>query len=164
MNKGQIISVDLIVSVVIFISVFAVCLLVSVRSLEELRDSYESSILNKKVQRISEILVRTQGLPQDWNETSATSIGLAESEFILNYTKILRLKNMQASRVRSLLGLGEYDFFVNITNLTRQSFPEGLTIGSEPTDAKKIFSVERFVLVDFENRREMGVFKLMLWR
>ena len=165
MNKGQIISVDLIVSITIFVSIFAIALLVSNRAIDQLKTSYEISLMSKRIQRISDVLVRTTGLPEDWNETNVISVGLAETENVLNYTKILRLKNMDDNKIRALLGLEEYNFFLNFTNITRGFFPEGsIFLGMKPTNAKIVIPIERFVLIDFGNRREMGIMEFVLWR
>lgn len=165
MNKGQIISVDLIVSITIFVSVFTIALLVSNRAIDQLKTSYEISLMNKKIQRISDVLVRTSGLPEDWNETNVISLGLAESENILNYTKILRLKNMDDYKIKAILGLEGYNFFMNFTNITDGNFPEGsIFLGIVPGNARTIIPIERVVLIDFGNRREMGMMKFVLWR
>ncbi|MDI6798520.1 MAG: hypothetical protein QMD12_00775 [Candidatus Aenigmarchaeota archaeon] len=168
MSKGQIIAVDLIVSLVIFVTAFVIALIAANRVTDQIKMSYEINLLDKKVQRISDVLIRTEGLPSNWNEVpedEIRSIGLAEYEYILNYSKIDRFRNIDAEKVRKLLGTGEYKFYVSITNITQGNFPEGaITAGNEPSNAEVIVSINRYALINFGERREMGVMSFVLWR
>lgn len=93
---------------------------------------------------VSDALVRTRGLPENWNLANVNVIGLASEENMLNATKVAYLFSMGSSdynRTRAIL-TGGYDFFLNMTDINGTTY--GI-IGSKP-DGSMIIPVERYCL------------------
>lgn len=143
-RKAQVWSLDFIVSLVLFMSVlgplFFVWSYVNTQSQQQiLFERTENLALS-----ISDSLVRSMGLPEGWNETSVSVIGLASDDNILNSTKVSYFFSMGASdynRTKAIL-TGGYDFFLNLTDIN--GTVQG-TIGSK--DASRTFvPIERYCI------------------
>jgi len=94
--------------------------------------------------KISDSLIRTKGIPENWNSSNVNVIGLAEEENVLNATKVsefLYMGNSEYDLTKSIL-IGKYDFFFSVTDLNGTSYG---TIGSKPAD-RTIVPVERYCL------------------
>ncbi|MEE9323806.1 MAG: hypothetical protein V3U72_04640 [Candidatus Aenigmarchaeota archaeon] len=142
--KAQVWSLDLITSLVVFLVVliplFFVWSYVNMQSQQQiLFDEIEMLSLS-----VSDSLIRTEGLPEGWNSSSVTLIGLASEENILNATKVsyfLTMGNSEYNRTRAIL-TGSYDFFFNLTDLNGTSHG---TIGNKPQN-RMIIPIERYCL------------------
>lgn len=170
-KKAQILSMDLFISMIFFIAVFALWLLISNALINQAVDAQEIGMLDKKLQRVSDLLIRTEGLPPDWNESTVQSIGLAESEYIVNYSKVMKFSNMNPTNRARLLGLQPYKVYFRIANLTGGNFTncfgeeEEIKGGSLPTtDYNMVLSTNRFFVMNFGCRREIGQLQLSVWR
>lgn len=143
-KKAQVWSLDFVVSVVIFLMALIPLLFVwdyvnAQKQQQMLFDEAENIALS-----VSDALLRTKGLPENWNTTSVNVIGLASKENILNITKVSYLLAMGSSdynMTRAILS-GGYDFFLNITDLNGTSY--GI-IGSKP-QSRMVIPVERYCL------------------
>ena len=143
-KTGQVWSLDFIVSVVIFLTALMPLLFVweyvnAQNQQQMLFDETEGIALSA-----SDALLRTKGLPENWNTADVSVIGLASEENVLNATKVSYLLAMGSSdynRTRVIL-TGGYDFFLNITDLNGTSYG---VIGSKPAD-RMVIPVERYCL------------------
>lgn len=126
MNKGQIISGDFTISVLLFIFILILILPLwnyvetQVRSTEDRRDM-ESSLLI-----MSDVLTKTSGLPNNWNTTNVRSIGLSDKAGILNRTKVLNLINMDYDSVRNLLGVQTYQMYILLEDVEGYNLTSGV--------------------------------------
>src|SRR3989338_3341372 len=88
-KKGQIFSIDLVVSVVVFIIIFI--FLISLWNLysDRLQENVSSEEMYLVSFQISDILLRTPGTPNNWEASSnAVTIGLELSPGFLDQNKI----------------------------------------------------------------------------
>ena len=144
--NGQVWSLDFITSVLVFLVVliplFFVWNYVNIQNQQQiLFDEVETLTLS-----ISDSLIRTKGLPEDWNTSDVSSIGLSSEENVLNVTKVsyfLTMGNSEYNRTRAIL-TGGYDFFFNLTDINGTAHG---TIGSKPQDRMTI-PIERYCLYD----------------
>ncbi len=143
-KKGQVWSLDFITSVLVFLVVliplFFVWNYVNIQNQQQiLFDEVEILTLS-----ISDSLIRTKGLPEDWNTSDVSSIGLSSEENVLNVTKVsyfLTMGNSEYNRTRAIL-TGGYDFFFNLTDINGTTYG---TIGNKPQDRMTI-PIERYSL------------------
>lgn len=143
-RKAQVWSLDFITSVVIFLVVliplFFIWNYVNIQNQQQiLFDEVETLTLS-----ISDSLIRTEGFPKGWNNTSVNIIGLSLEENTLNTTKVsyfLTMGNNEYNRTRTIL-TGGYDFFFNLTDINGSSY--GI-IGSKPQD-RMMVPIERYCL------------------
>lgn len=126
MNKGQIVSGDFTISVLIFIFILILILplwnyveyhVVSIES----RKDMESSLL-----LMSDVLTKTAGLPNNWNTTNVRSIGLADGIGILNVTKVSNIIKMDYDTVRNLLGVQTYHLYILFEDIEGYNLTSGV--------------------------------------
>lgn len=142
--KGQVWSLDFIVSVIVFLSVLIPLFFVW----NQINLQNQQELLFEDIERmalsLSDSLVRTGGFPEDWNESTVSVIGLASGDNILDESKVSSFLSMGAANynmTRTLL-TGSYDFFFEITDIN------GTAIGSmgQKPDDKMIVPIERYCI------------------
>jgi len=131
--KGQITSTEfLIVSVVLIILfVFATNFwnIVAFRFSEKtLRSSLELAALD-----ISDMLIKTPGLPGSWQDDTAKifSLGLAKESHVLDAKKVRNFVNMSYDRTKNLFGIPQYEFYFQLKE-TNGSLIKMYGIAEEP--------------------------------
>lgn len=131
---------------------------------ERLYDMEEASV------DITEKLVNTGGLPNDWNSAGQIlSIGLANDSRILDHGKILKfIEIMNASTSnyednKYLLGIGKYDFYLSITDINGSIIRienRSLSTGKIPiNDTYKITAVRTAIFNNTIIRMRLTVWK-----
>ena len=142
--KGQVWSLDFVTSLVVFLVVliplFFIWSYVNMQNQQQIL-FYEVETLTLS---ISDMLIRTEGLPEGWDTSDVNQIGLSSEENVLNTTKVsyfLTMGNSEYNRTRAIL-TGSYDFFFNLTDLNGTS--HGI-IGNKPQDRMTI-PIERYCL------------------
>jgi uncharacterized protein (UPF0333 family) len=142
--RGQIWSLDFAISLFVFllvlIPIFFVWAYINTQSQQQkVLEEMEHLALS-----ISDMLIRTKGIPEDWNETNVKVIGLADEENVLSVTKVSYFVNMginDYNRTKAIL-TGGYDFFFNLSDV------EGTTyalIGNK-SEGRMIVPIERYCI------------------
>ena len=147
--KAQVWSMDFIASITVFILMFSIV----VFSWNYVNTQNAEKSTFNEIQTlgldISDILVRVPGNPEDWNESTVTSIGLATRENVLDKDKVDRFISMNYSQSRALMGLPGMDFYFTLEYLngtTIQYKGKNMTAGSYPVNASISVPVLRPVL------------------
>jgi hypothetical protein len=124
---GQV-NVYFIISVMLFISlsIYLVYLLMSFYPSKG--EAMKINALYGKSYSISELLIKDEGYPADWNENNIERIGLSSIPYELNFTKLSRFKKMcdpynKTSReiIYNSSGLSDSFFIINIAYLNGTS-------------------------------------------
>lgn len=119
---------------------------------------------------MAEKLVNTHGLPYNWNSAGEIlSIGLVNESRVLDSGKILRfveimnVSNSNYEDNKYLLGIGRYDFYVNVIDINGSS----IFIGNQSISAGKIPVNETYKITTIRtaifNNTIVRV-KLTLWK
>jgi hypothetical protein len=111
--RGQIISSDFMISIAIFLLVLSMVIPVYMQMSNDMRERSEFESMQTTLIYSSGALMKTQGLPNDWNSTNVSMIGIADQDGKINQTKIRNLMQTDTETVKTLLGISGYDF--NIT-------------------------------------------------
>lgn len=85
-------------------------------------DLEEEKSLNKITDHariVSNVWMR-EGIPKYWNDENVIDLGLHD-DGRLNETKMNYLKNLSYSKVKSMLGLNEYEFFLRIYDVENRT-------------------------------------------
>ncbi|MEM2955004.1 MAG: hypothetical protein QW625_03600 [Candidatus Nanoarchaeia archaeon] len=147
-SKGQVWSLDFITSLIIFLFAFLVVFFIfSYLNAQSAQQAFFNDIESLSLS-ISDILVRTKGIPEDWNETNVIAIGLASEENALNETKIsyfFSMANSDYERTKAIL-TGGYDFYFSLTDINGTSYG---SIGSKE-NVSFVVPIERYCL--YKNR------------
>jgi hypothetical protein len=121
--KAQTWSIDFIVSIIIFFLVLSLIFFFwNYKSSQNIEQSILTEIETSALE-FSDSLVRTKGLPEDWNSTSVIKLGLASEENILDQTKVQAFNNsLSYSQVKDIFK--SYDFYIKITDLNGTVYAE----------------------------------------
>jgi len=108
----------------------------------------------------SDVLVRTPGYPSNWKHNDFISIGLAESENIINHSKVLELNQTDYDSLRTVLGLSDYEFYIRILDLDSNIIFE---FGNQSDSSSFVIPVRRYCIYDNGTRR-LAYFDLVVWK
>ncbi len=117
MRRGQLWSLDMALSLMIFfsamISLLAAWNYISLDTVgtQELKE------LQLKSMTLSDSLIRTPGIPADWNESTVQVIGLAYDDNMLDAGKVDEFVNMSYSKAKSLLSTHPYEFYFEVKDI-----------------------------------------------
>lgn len=161
--KGQIWSLDFIASAVIFTA--AVVLVIFAWSFTSAQTGGQARLADMEsiALELSDSLIRTGGVPDDWNSTTVQSLGLASEESILSRTKVNRFINLSYTQARGLMGIETYEFYFELLDmngsLMTNQYGQNLTAGDYPSGAGFSVPVRRFVLLEGEAAK----MRFILW-
>lgn len=125
-RKGQLLVTDFIISIAVFLAIMLAAMSLwnsvdtQIRDTEQRRDMQEITVY------VSDTLVRSTGHPSNWTNETAQVIGLASDEHVLDVDKVLRLKHMDYDKARSTMRLGNYDFYMWLTDGAGYNLTSGI--------------------------------------
>ena len=113
----------------------------------------------------SEMLVTSPDNPASWenlqNITENISFGLVNERNVVNEQKLNRLINLSLqnySLFKKVLGAGNYEVFINVTNMNRSL--SYYNIGSRPGQLNETVAFERYVIFN----GSVSLIKLEVWK
>lgn len=154
-SKGQIWSTDFILSVVILTIVIIPSLLFwnTFSKDETLRN--EGLDARKRAFEVTDALMNSKGMPEDWNSSNVITIGLAAEKNILSREKADEMNGSSYQRLKNIVG---YDFHMILKDINGSVYYD---IGIAPYDnATNIVPVRRSVLMD----DRIVILDFVLWR
>ena len=150
--KAQVWSTDFVGSVVIFF--LSVMLILFIWNYSVYTNTQQTVLneMNGLTIKVTDMLVRSQGIPADWNLSNVQLAGLATEENVLNTTKVDFLTSMDYDTLKNRLNTVGHDFYMELyyINNTPAANSSGHTIriGLYPSGASAIIPVERYVLYE----------------
>jgi hypothetical protein len=131
LRKGQVSSGEIVLAYFLFFVALTLAVTMWMNEVNHIRTNNRFSDFEDSASDIAEKLVRTRGIPWDWNENNVASIGLADEPRVLSTSKILMfvdlMNDSKNSAIcvgetnydcsKSLLGVGKYDFYLTIEDL-----------------------------------------------
>jgi hypothetical protein len=162
--KGQIWSADFLLSAVIFFVALAILVFTWNTTTEQISDQTVVADIENTGLFISDSLIRTSGLPADWNSTNVRVIGLVSEENVLDNTKLNRFINLSYATSKDLLGTGGHEFYFSLNHINgtpvQNEYGQNITAGIYPfQNATLVIPVERYVLYN----REIKKLSFALW-
>jgi hypothetical protein len=149
-TKGQLFSGDIAIATMVFLSALSLAFFLWNSITEDINRAENLRELEKLASETVEQLIRTPGIPRDWNYYTVEVPGLASSDRIINRTKALIFIELMNSTHYSSnvhkMGLGRYDFYLNVTDLQDdviQIGGMGFTTGKEPFDETESIAMFR---------------------
>lgn len=113
--KGQIFSIDLLLSVSVFLGVMTVGILVLddvVTSQTRFNDQYQ---LQQRATQIADLFVRTNGYPTNWNSSSVEVIGFAKQSHVMNMSKFYQFDElMETGDAAAILQIHPWNIFMDV--------------------------------------------------
>ncbi|MEM5793655.1 MAG: hypothetical protein QXS48_04750 [Candidatus Aenigmatarchaeota archaeon] len=166
-KKAQVFTFDVFMSLIFFVSVFVIWLIITNQLVEQASYAYEINMLDKKLQRASDLLIRSKGVPEDWDSNNVKAFGLAgDTEYIVSEEKISKFLSAGIDKIKSSLGFGGYNLYIRFANITGDDFDPAnpYEIGSFPNNPKIVVSIKRYFLIDFNGNRDLAMMQMIVWR
>lgn len=119
-RKGQLVSIDALIGISVFAILFVFMTGFWYLGLKNVSDSVEKNRLETTALSVTEMLVKTPGIPPDWenNFTSIERPGFAVSEYdqnVLSGKKIENFTSLPYEMEKDLMGLnGTMDFYLTV--------------------------------------------------
>ncbi len=163
---GQIWSLDFMSSVTVFFFILIVLFFTWDYATYQSTDQMIFNEMENRALTTADMIIRSRGFPEDWNESNVQVLGLAEEENILNQTKILTFVGMDYDVTRQIFGIPSFHYHFRITNLNGSiASLQGtdLVHGVDPAgyqNSTVVIPIERSVLFDSKVAR----LRFILWR
>lgn len=159
-SSGQIMSLDLIASVIVFLLVFFFLYQAYFLNLERYQTQKRLTEIQNRGIRQTDLLVGSRGYPEDWNSASVTVVGLASQPDVLDPQKISVLRQMTIAdynSVRGIMNLNAYDFRIDIDSNNNAL---DTNFGIDANGYLQVFASDRIVTIG----GDYAVFRLSLFR
>jgi len=149
--KAQLWSLDFTGSILIFVISVVIMFFAFNLSVSQIAEQTELTNIEDAALEVTDALIRTGGLPADWNIGNVEVIGLAERENVINKSKIFNFISLNYNTSKTLLGIANYDYYFEIIHLNNSVIRidgTNLTGGENYTSAKTLIPVERYILFE----------------
>jgi len=144
-TKGQAITADFLLGIIILMIVISVAGSSWNRSIYLIREKNERTHMRRLGMSVSSMLVKSSGVPSDWDANNVVTIGLVDKPNILDYEKIVSFNSMEQSKIHDLLGINGFGFSFRIRAVNDTIlFDYG---ASAPAD-KDVIVIRRLALYD----------------
>lgn len=139
-SKGQVISLDFIISILIVFIILAYINDAWNTTTETSRKYLTSESIKKNILITTDFLVNTPGYPDNWEKSpsNVNVIGLAKNDRIINQDKLDAFLVMDYDELKSKLNTGGWEFYFKLKT-------SDVTYGLNPTSDNVVF-MRRIVL------------------
>ncbi len=117
MRKGQIWTLDMALSLMIFFSALLSIIMAWNFISADIFEGQEMREMQLKTMTVSDSLIRTPGVPENWTNDTVSVIGLAYDDNELDIQKVGEFANMSYSRSRALLDVMPYNFYFEVRDI-----------------------------------------------
>ena len=142
-KKSQAFVIDFSIAITIFILLLTASIVVWNNHKSKLAQDINYNEMMIIAYRITDLLVKTSGQPDDWTKDNLQVIGLADSNRELSVDKVNNFSNINYDTAKEILYIKGYDFSFQLITQSQQ-----LTnlYGKNSSNASQIISLRRFVL------------------
>jgi hypothetical protein len=116
LNKGQIVSGDFIVSIAIFLLTLAIIVPLFMHMSEDRQQRQLIDDMQTRLLFLTDSVLKTEGIPADWNSTNVNNIGFADADGRINKTKIRRFVLLDKGDALFILRLGGFQLNLSFYN------------------------------------------------
>jgi len=160
MRKALAFSTDFMISGFIFFAILSMTYL-TWNAIESKSIAFQDyRYLSQKAGYVTEVLVRTEGYPNDWNSTNVNLPGLLDNEMYISNKKLDSLMLINLNDLKNMWGISSYNFNMTISDTSNVYFTLGETLdGSE----KQVVSKSRLVIYNDSNNLIKTELQFVLW-
>jgi hypothetical protein len=163
-RKSQIFAFEAIIAVSVFLMAI-VFLNASVYSkVTERNEKAEKDSLYETAVYASEVLLRTEGIPPDWDPGNYVQLGLEEENFVVSNEKLDMLMTIGNEELVDNIGLRGYKMFINITSVFNYTAQVNYTKGDFPSNPFILIPVYRIFLMDNGTSKIPVKMTMEVWR
>lgn len=167
MRKAQVFAPDLVTSLVIFSAMLGLSLVIWNAAYSSKLGLEEHEVMKKKLDFISESLLRTSGYPQNWTQSTVQYLGIAGSGHVIDPELALRLKEIEYDKLRRMLGLG-HELYMAIEKegmpINYSGAPLEYGLNYEGRDYSMLMHASRLCLFNRSGDLERANFRMVIWR
>lgn len=153
--KGQTFSSDFLIACSIFLLVLTGLFYYWTYNTIQIEESREINDVAEKTYLVSQIWSR-EGFPEYWDASNVIDLGL-QNDHRFNQTKLDSLNDMGYEKVKSLIGIDDYDFFLRFRDTKNNTL---FNFGLFPSDARNVVKVRRIGILN----RSVIFVETMVWR
>lgn len=147
-KKGQMNSIDITLALLIFVFLLVFIITFWFVTTIEIENTIKKNKMEAAAVSISDLLIKTQGLPNNWEENANNTqmLGLATySQNVLDENKLANFTNLTYENAKELLGV-DYEFYFYIEDLEKNR----LYATGNSTFQEQIVSITRFGILNEE--------------
>jgi len=146
MKKGQV-QFDYIVAFFIFIIVIFFIAFISFRPISGSTSNLEETRTIRMSNRVSELLIKTKGIPDDWEDDpdNVVRLGLASEPWVLDLNKVNNISSLNYSQIKEALDLDGYQFFLKV-----ESAASYVSVGDMPNNIDHVSMINRYAVLEGE--------------
>jgi len=166
LNKGQVLAGDFFLSMAIFLVILGISMMMFNYVSAQVRSNQEEDFMHIVAITTADLLIKTPGLPDDWNETNIKSLGLVSNE-LLNQSKVVRLVNMSYDTAKDGMKISQYEILVTFNDINGTVLNlsgMNMSFGIDPIIESQVVKIQRSTLIDNGTNRIPTVINLVLWR
>jgi len=141
--KGQLLSSDFLIASSIFIIVTAIIFSYWTYTTIQIEENRKIDDIIDAAFLASNVWMR-EGTPNYWNSTNVVDIGL-QNNHRFNETKLVYLNEIGYSKVKSMIGLTQYNLYLRIYDFNNNTF---FTFGNFSSNAENVVKIKRIGLLN----------------
>lgn len=123
-KSGQAVIIDFVIAIIIFLIAFIFIAGTYTQQASRLESETSDTSLMLKAFDITEMLTKSEGIPNNWNISNVQAIGLASGDRVLSTQKITQFSNLSYNVSKDLFGIVGKEFFIQIRDLTNANLFE----------------------------------------
>lgn len=157
-RRGQIVSYDLLVAVVVFLLIFTFSIVLWVDNLNKVVSEQALGEMQFAATELTDALISSQGNPSNWHILpSYDKIGLVEEKRVISIDRLNAFRSENYLTLKEKMNIEDYNFYITIDTDTNTVFeyPEGAIISGMHS-----LTVRRGI----EYSGEIAVFSLTLFK
>lgn len=146
-RKGQINSFDATFAMLVFILALVFIIAFWFTSISSMQNTISRNRLEYTALSISDVLVKSQGLPSNWEQDPSNThmLGLATYPNVLSESKLSNFTNLSYSTAKDLLNLDSEEFYFYVEYLNGTRVYES---GNSSLTGDNIITVRRFAVLN----------------
>lgn len=146
-SKGQVVTSDFMLAIIILMIVIGMAGSLWNRSMYLIAEKNKRTQMRRLGLAVSSMLVKSSGVPNDWDSDNVITIGLVDRPNVLNEDKILAFNSMEKSKIQDLLGIESFDFSFRVRAVNDTIL---FDYGTYPSGEIDVIVVRRLALYDTE--------------
>jgi len=149
-KKAQVFVLEISIALFLFFSFYSMYMNLINENRNSVEGYYENQRIQSKAVFISDVIVR-QG----------TYLNLTNDENLMNYTRFMALNSSgNYTEFRQRLGIEEYGIYIELLD---DDFGFISSFGNNSRFPEKKFSIDRYVLLENRDERNISIMRVMLW-
>lgn len=146
MSKGQIFSIDFMASLMFFLPFLLIMIFLWNYSEIQYAETERTIDMRDKAVLISDLLLKSEGYPKDWNSANVVTLGLAKENNKISNEKLNRLYEINCTRFKEIFDM-KYNFFLEVTDINDNILFTDDKCGNY-SNAEDIIPIQRYGLLE----------------